>query len=188
MRASHESLNLPKPVVGWIHNHAAKNYWRVANWCELDDLIQDGLLVAYKCKTRYGRPGKDIDHPHFMALVKTAFYNHIAEMLRHSRAEQETVVRLGDAVVQVDGEMSDDAALDRLAPAVPPDQDFVAILARLPETLRRAIELYLTNPEEMRREAGRRHEQETDAQKLCRLIGFPLRHDFEAELRAELEV
>lgn len=181
-RFSHESLNLPKPIVGWIYNHASENYWRVANWCEFDDLIQDGLMLAYKCRDRYGRPGKDIDQPHFMALVKKAFYNHIAEILRHSRAEQDNVTRLGDVAQQLEGG-SEIEALDLTAPPVGPEQELVAIITRLPETLRKAVLAHLTKSEEFRNNRPRRFEPETEAQVLKRLAGFPLRFDFEQELR-----
>lgn len=170
-----DSYGLPRPVVGWIYNHATKNYWRVADFCELDDLIQDGLMKAYECRRRYGN---DIDPPHFMALVKTAFYRHITEMLRHSRAEQEHVSRVPDLA----GEMSDDRYVDRISPKEEPEQDFVALVAQMPEALRRAVRVYLDNPRALRRI----HLDETISQQLRRLTGFPERFDFETELRSWL--
>jgi len=174
------TYGLPGAVVGWVRRHASKNYWRVANCCELDDLIQDGLMVAYKCRSRYGEPGVDLDHPHFMALVKTAFYRHIGQILRGSRAEQALISRLGDMA----GEMDEGDVLDRVARPVEPEQDFAVLVAQLPEMLRRVVLLYLTRPEALR--GGRVHLDESDAAKLRRLTGFPVRHDFETELRAYL--
>ena len=177
-----DSYGLPRPVVGWIHNHAVKNYWRVANWCELDDLIQDGLLVAYKCLRRYGEPGKNIDPPHFMALVKTAFYRHITEILRRSRAEQEHVVKVADAA----GSASESSFLDRVAGVVDLDPDTAAMIARMPAPLRRAVEFYVGHAEQIRGRVFMDDSGDTDAQKLHKLTGFPLRFDFETELRAYL--
>lgn len=190
-KSEYDSYCLPKSVVGWIYNHSTKNYWRVAGWCELDDLIQDGLLVAYRCQERYGESGKDIDPPHFMALVKTAFYRHITEMLRHSRADHELVSKIGDLA----GDYSESHFLDRVsAEVVEPMQDLAAdlsaLIARMPKALRDAVMLYIERPEDMRRrKAGRvvlDDEDETDTQRLTRLTGFPARFDFETELRAFL--
>src|SRR5215467_7284560 len=51
---------LPSPVVGWIFNYAAQNHWRVSGFYDIDDLCQDGLLIAVICRNRYGIPGIDI--------------------------------------------------------------------------------------------------------------------------------
>jgi hypothetical protein len=177
--AAYESSGLPKSVVGWIINHSTRNFWRVADWYELDDLISDGLLVAYKCRERYGEPGKDLDPPHFMALVKTSFYRHIGDLLRVSRAEQEVTVRIGDAA----GESSEASFLDRAAEPAEGGQDFLALLADMPESLRKAVALFFA------KKGPRVHLEgadESEAEWLKRLADFPLRHDFETELRAYL--
>jgi hypothetical protein len=177
--SAYSSVELPKSVVGWVVNHATKNFWRVADWYELDDLIQDGLLVAYKCRERYGEPGKDLDPPHFMALVKTSFYRHIGDLLRVSRAEQAVTDRIGD----VAGESSETIFLDREAQPAEGGQDFLALLTDMPESLRKAVTLFFS------KKGPRVHLEgvdESEASWLKRLADFPLRHDFETELRAYL--
>jgi hypothetical protein len=79
---------------GWIVNTARKNHWRVASYYELEDLISDGMLCYYKCRARYkglhslNHPGKD-QRRHVMALVKTAFHNHITTLaLKRSRLKE----------------------------------------------------------------------------------------------------
>lgn len=136
-----EYAGLPKSVVGWIYNHASRNFWRVADWYELDDLIQDGLVGAYKCLEKYGEPGKDIDPPHFMALVKSTFYNHIGDLLRHSRREQECTRRLGDLAAKA--ATTDERALDALAEPVCPTQELIALAAGMPARLSGAMGEYL---------------------------------------------
>ena len=180
--SSSNDYGLPKPIIGWIVKHATKNFWRVADWYDLDDLVQDGLLCAYKCKDRYGEPGVDIDPPHFMSLVKTTFHRHIAELLRHSRGEQEITYRIGDAA----GEMTETDFLDRKAEPVEPMQDLVALIAGMPEALRKAVMLYINDPRKLRRRSRLDGDEETEAQLLKRLVGFPVRLDFETELRSYL--
>lgn len=176
MRVPYQDCCLPKSIVGWVYNHATKNHWRVAAYMELDDLIQDGLMKAYECLDKYGTPGVDIDPPHFMALVKTAFYNHIGTLLRKSRAEQEVTSLIGDLA----GEATETRYLDSHAEPTEPLQDLVSIITSMPETLRKVVALYSTWFEELRRPG------ETDGALLKRLIGFPLRFDPEVELRSFL--
>jgi len=86
--------NLPSPVAGWIRNYAVNNIWRVSQFYEVDDLCQDGLLLAVSVRNRYGRPGVDIAHPHFMSLVQTAFIRHVIDMGRR----QQLALAVGDAI------------------------------------------------------------------------------------------
>lgn len=75
---------------GWILKTARKEYWRMASWYELEDLIQDGFLCYIKCRNAYTlKPPKPGTQPlntttpnkdqrrHFMSLVQTAYRNHI---------------------------------------------------------------------------------------------------------------
>lgn len=70
---------------GFIHKTALKNHWRVQEWYELDDLVQDGFLCYAKCKQAYPElsgktaPTQD-ERRHFMALVRTAFIHHITNL------------------------------------------------------------------------------------------------------------
>lgn len=69
---------------GFITNFARKNHWRVAGWCDLDDLVQDGYLCYYKIRrhenyralTNKRNPTPD-DVRQVMALVRTAFTRHV---------------------------------------------------------------------------------------------------------------
>ena len=81
---------------GWIVNTAKKEFWKVAEWYEFQDLVQDGYLCYYKCRKRlHGRllvktPTKD-QRREVQAYVKTAFLNHIStlatkRMQLHDRA------------------------------------------------------------------------------------------------------
>lgn len=173
---------LPGPVVGWVHNHAVKNYWRVAAHCEVDDLVQDGLLCACRCLAKYGTPGVDIDHPHFMALVKTAFYNHIGTLMRQYRGVDDAT-KLSD--MRTDADAS--AAADAITGGTETDFDLVRVVAEMPERLRRVVVLYLNAPERLRRPMrARLSGDETMAERLRKLAGFPEDGDFEGELRSYL--
>jgi len=175
---------LPYSVVGWIKNHAAKNYWRVAAHYDLEDLVQDGLMCAYKCKARYGVSGVDIDAPHFMALVKTSFHNHIGDLLRRRRVVDDST-KIAD-LSSAPG-ATEESILDRLITADVSMAELAGVIRDLPAMLRRVVMVYVKHPDKIRRKF-RQHLSgpETMPQRLSRLTGFPEDKDFETELRASL--
>jgi DNA-directed RNA polymerase specialized sigma24 family protein len=75
---------MDRSMSGWIVNEARRNYWRVARWYDLADLVQDGYLSYAKCKARYGHlfnnPPTKGERKWFMALVQRTFHNHIYDL------------------------------------------------------------------------------------------------------------
>lgn len=170
---------LPYSVVGWIKNHAIKNYWRVAAHYDLEDLIQDGLMCAYKCKARYG---DELDPPHFMSLVKTSFHNHIGDLLRRRRGVDDST-----KIADLAPDATEESILDRLITADVSAAEVAAVVHDLPAAVRRVVELYMQHPEQIRQKMRMRLSgKETMAERLFRLAGFPKDKDFETELRASL--
>ncbi len=170
---------LPKPVIGWIYNHARKNYWRMASYYELDDLIQDGLMCAYKCLDRYGT---DLDPPHFMKLVQRSFHNYIGELLRSSR-----IVNDNTNISDLNSKYSETTILDKISTPEEGEQELNILISELPETLRKVVELYINNPEKVRKLRSRLNgRDETLSDRLFKLTGFDRRRDFETELRSYL--
>lgn len=180
---THPDLGLPAPVVGWIHNHAAKNFWRVAEWYELDDLISDGMMLAYKCRERYGEPGVDLDPPHFMALVKSSFHNHIGDMLRRSRGVDDST-----KIADLEAGRSEADIVDHLG-CDAGSQDLAMLVHDLPDYLRRVVEFYLSDDPRRLWSALRSRlggANESLSERLHKLTGFPEDLDFETELRSFL--
>src|SRR5215471_18719058 len=91
MRAN--SGALPAPVAGWVRNYAVANYWRIEGNASyaIDDLCQDGLLIAVSCRHRYGTPGVDITDQHFMSLVQSSFKRHVIDLVRKLAVRGDTV-------------------------------------------------------------------------------------------------
>ncbi len=168
--------NLPPSVVGWIYNHARKNYWRMASWYEIDDLIQDGLVCAYKCLDRYG---PDLDPPHFMRLVQRTFYNHIGELLRSSR-----IIDDSTKIADLGRDLDESMVLDRITVPEEGDQEFYLLIKELPDTLKKVVELYMNSPEKLLRLRSKLNgANETLKERLYKLTGFDQNKDFETELR-----
>jgi DNA-directed RNA polymerase specialized sigma24 family protein len=115
---------LPSPIVGWIYNYATSNYWRVSGFYELDDLCQDGLLIAVICRERYGVPGVDITHPHFMSLVQTTFKRHLIDLVRKLEVRGDTLYLADQKVSEV---------------ALPALGELARYMEEWPEYLKRAV-------------------------------------------------
>jgi hypothetical protein len=185
-KGSYLDYAIPQPVIGWIANHARKNYWRLADWYDLDDLIHDGLMKAYECKARYGVPGETIDHPHYMRLVQTSFRNHIGELLRHMRGVDDHT-KLTD-MAMVDQDETD--VIDRIAEADETPQDYALLLAELPPHLHTVVSLMssVDGSKALRKRLRTRlsGHDETAVERLHKLTGYPVDRNFEAELRTYL--
>lgn len=88
-------MEIDEPARLWMIKHARENYWRVAHWIGLDDLISDGLLTWYRIvegeKLAGPRQAGDAvssmvayryitSRPHIMSLFQSAYRNHITDL------------------------------------------------------------------------------------------------------------
>lgn len=158
---------LDKGIRGWITTTAKRNYWRVASWYDLEDLIQDGYVCYARCNQRYGHVR---DQAHFMALVKTTYLHHITD-LANSRTQ------ISDTAV-------DTQVLHSLMPASPPEGEFSAMLHSLPKELKQLLTALVNDAKSVPYlQQGR--DRETNNEFLCRLIGAdPSKINLEAMFRA----
>ena len=76
-------MDMDGPARGWMVAYARKNFWRVASWYELPDLVQDGYMVYYRIADHYR--GKIKSRSHIMSLFQISFMNHI-----HNLAKKKT--------------------------------------------------------------------------------------------------
>lgn len=77
-------------VIGWIAKTAIKNQWRVSQWMDIDDLIQDGLERYFITCAFY--PG--VNPAHRMALFKTNYINHLHTLSSKRSREKEVLSEL----------------------------------------------------------------------------------------------
>lgn len=170
-----------KGLRGWVVRTAQKNYWRVAAWYDLEDLIQDGLLAYAICRNRY-RDRVENKH-HFMALVQRVYLNHITD-LANARTVGEEISISQIAVVGKELE-----ALEYLAGGVAGDAELETLLARAPAEVRAYLNMF-KSPEgiEALEKPCRRYKdgtRQTQAQHLSMVLGVPV-VDMEASLRSLL--
>jgi len=62
----------------WMIRRCHDNYWRVSEWMEIEDLVQEGHRVYADCRRRYKE--RVTDKRHFMALYKTCLNNHLTDL------------------------------------------------------------------------------------------------------------
>jgi hypothetical protein len=95
-------------VEGWIKTYSWSNRWRLQNWYDMEELIQDGYLCYLKCRNMYtlgppkpGHQDLNTDAPnkeqrkHFMALLQRTFSNHVTTIAaRYARDKENTLSEL----------------------------------------------------------------------------------------------
>jgi DNA-directed RNA polymerase specialized sigma24 family protein len=163
---------LDRRMRGWIVNTAKKQYWRVAAWYDLEDLVQEGFVCAMICQQRYSHIRSQ---RHFMALVQTTFINHI-----HTLAKQRT--RQLDVPIssEVAERVRDPAEhLVKLAGGEEGDQVSLTLLGQLPIELKMLLHRLQTDARLIPMLMHKDRTRETTNEWLCRLIGLPETIDLE---------
>lgn len=69
----------------WAISYSKRNYWRVQDRYELQDIYQEAYLKFLVCKHQY--EGKVTEPKHFMALYKTAFTRRMSDLSRIRQSE-----------------------------------------------------------------------------------------------------
>lgn len=183
---------------GWLIVVAADNFWRVASWYELSDLIQDGYVVWARVVKRYEvDAGRVRSRGHLMRLFKTAYLNHIHDLskrrtrgiaewlasdvlVRHahvSRASAYFGQDIGDDVWDALG-CSCDAA------------ELAGFIAEAPETIRRVLLGLIASEGRALRSLYRvaaDGTRDTLNGRLCRIAGIDEEVDLIGALRAYLK-
>jgi hypothetical protein len=126
---------LPSPIVGWVYNFSVTNYWKVSAFYELDDLFQDGLVCAVKCRNRYG----GITDPHLMSLTQTAFSRHLIDLTRRFSA-------VGDPIYLADLGSDEIAVREKYSHADYPLGELARCVSELPDHLYQIFRYLLVNP------------------------------------------
>jgi len=148
------------PIEGWVKNFINKNKWRVEDYMEFDDLLQDAYAYFLVCSKRY----TNVESPkHFMALFQTCIRNYINDLSKQRTRRLATAERLG---ADVDAEFGHE------------DVHIAALLGELPEEVQElAIKLLSDQTPSARGRTTNQHwcnlvgldAKEVDLQKLVRL-------------------
>jgi hypothetical protein len=167
----------------WLYNEVHKNLWKVEDFYDFDDLVQDGEMCYARVLMKYQRiPNRVRLTPHIMALFKTTFTNHIHDLAKYRTRNEPLRVRVSD--MGSDGDTENDI-WDHVSRGIDVF-DFERLIGEAPThvaKLLRAImaagsEFLLAKP--YSRRGARR---ETTNERLCSLIGEdPQQVDLATEL------
>ena len=177
MRINTPELN--NSIIGWIYNESYRSLWKVNRWYDFEDLVQDGLMIAIKCRNRY----HNVDPAHFTALVKTSFKNHIINLWRHRGSGIEIHIAELEDINLLDLE---EDILDSILEPEFPEQEIACTLAELPEPIKAVLRLFLSEDSLRKLRLPMRAtltNDETPSKRLKRLAGWSEDRDFESELR-----
>lgn len=152
-------------IKGWIAKTARKHYWRVCEWYDYVDLVQDGMLCYCICNERYGH--KVETQAHFMALVKRVFMNHIHDLAAKKSRAPDGILRDFSKTKFEDV----DQALEYLTQPQQEEATGYTLLSQLPAELRLLLRGILANGDAPIRRSRLGH-PETMNSYLCRLAGL----------------
>lgn len=157
----------------WLIKTARKNLWRVADYYDLDDLIQDGLIVWARVVKKYPRAK---DKPHLMALFMRSYTNHINTLSKSRTRERDAVKAMIDTSLIIEP-ITDDGfghLAAKIATAPPAIQNLLRALATEHGSK------VLNAVYRQRRDGSR----ETRQERLCRMAMVPNGTDLAALARS----
>lgn len=75
---------MDKGAKAWLYKTARKNLWRMPEWYELDDLVQDGYMAYAYVKKKYPQA----THPsHIMRLFQITYHCRITDLSNRKRKQ-----------------------------------------------------------------------------------------------------
>lgn len=170
----------------FLINTAKREFWRVASSYDIDDLIQDGYVCYYKCVKAYPalivtEPTKD-QRRNFMALVRTAFGNHIIN-LANKRTKSPSIVQSVDSLVEGEELVSSSQMVSFS------EGSFSVLVASAPAEIQALVRLLVSDTESaveyLKIKKGRRWFRETTNEYYCRILGLdPKKEDVVSRVRA----
>ena len=144
----------------WLYKYANIQYWRVADWIDFDDLIQDGYAAYCETLVRYPQA---TERAHIMRLFQLVFRSTIEDRVRANTKQVDDA--RSDLVEIFDGE----------AILIPDMSGLHALIIKAPQEIKEALALLLDEKsrEELtkpfvKQPNGRR---ETLNERWCRLLG-----------------
>lgn len=159
-------LTMDASARGWIYKQAAKNYWRVAAWYELEDLVQDGCMHYIRILRKYS----DVkDKPHIMSLFQRTFINHIHDLSKRRTLQTEQTF----SSMAVD-DATENSILDRLGFSESLSE-VAAVLWDAPKPVLDALSVLMSDRGRRALQSHYRRRlngtRETTNERLCRLVG-----------------
>lgn len=146
----------------WLINTAKKNFWRVATWYDLKDLINDGYLCYYTVIERYPHA---TEPEHIMSLFKRTYINHITDLANRSSRQVDCI----EACLNFTEESQINAFIESYA------CDFSSLLQTIleaPQVVAEAIKAYIADPDIFAPlESYADRTRETNNARLCKRTG-----------------
>lgn len=205
---------LDEGMRGYIHRTAAREFWKVAGWYELEDLVQDGYMCYYKCRHRpqYVAQLSSEDNPSsedrrwMMSLVKVTFDRHITTLASKRMGVRDAVYDRIEVSVSGLSRPDDEETADpwdTLAPGQFGNASLVDLILSLPSEMQQLLvilagdggkALGFNRSTRLRRTTAngsprmtrrRRRTRETTNEYYCRLVGLdPREHDLASQVEA----
>jgi len=151
------------PIAGYVVNFLTAQHWKIARTVPKDDALQEAYCVFLRCKRKY----TTVTEPqHFMALFKTAWYNHFTDLANNDTAER-VVHQEPETPIEQVGATDNDGAL-------------AIMLRQAPREVSMVLSLFLNAPQELLdialaswKAGGDRRSKSGGSKQVNRLLGLP---------------
>lgn len=133
----------------WITTTAKENFWRVASYYDLEDLVQDGYLVYFRIHKIYPQA----EPAQLLRLFQRSYINHIHNLAKRARRIEITVLEEQDHPLCEFSEL-------------------IRTIMEAPETIRKILTSLACKPYREHRIRADRTRQ-TTSELMCQLAGIP---------------
>ena len=119
LRPSSKPIYMDAGARNWLIKTARKNYWRVASWLDIDDLIQDGYVCWHVVLTKY----PEVDNPRILMRIFQVTYTNFLHDLANKRTatlEMPFCILSEEAVFRFEQQVCDFGQLLSLIIEAPP--------------------------------------------------------------------
>lgn len=162
---------------GYTLNFIKKNYWKVRNSMEFEDVLQQAYSVFLTCVEKY----KDVEQKHLMALYKRMLYNEFVDL-----AKIDSCLKNQQSTCEHEGEELDyfNTIVDRSQPSA----IFLLKVKDAPDELKTIINTILNAPLEVLQTvesawSGRNKRKKYQNNMLCELFGINKKRDIVMEIK-----
>lgn len=147
----------------WLYKTAKKNYWRVAAWYDLDDLIQDGYMWWVSRVKKYPHI---TDPPHMMLMFQLRYIQHL-----HELSNKKTKQNFESTASSLMSEHNDKNPLEAASDETDTIENYIS---EAPEAISRVLKSLWDESNKTLRSVYRIHRdgsRETLNERFCKLAG-----------------
>ena len=133
-------------IKGYVINFMRTSYWRVEHTIDREELMQEAWVVFLVCQKKYY--GTVSQPQHFMALFKTAWFNHFND-LSNANTKRRTCVYEHETAPAFNKDGEVDERQHEVVGALETDGVLAVMIDEAPKEVTMVLQLLLNAPQEL---------------------------------------